>query len=373
MDLRERLAAGAARLLLFPAAAAAAVAWALGMAVLQPLSEPTGPDAYGENNTYWAREIRWATLIGLILLLIVLARGSRWGVRLALAAGALWLAADLVLDRIGPGPDIGHLTAGAAAAAVTCCAVASCLPRAPRPETLFRAAIVAAVASGVVTATESPTDTEPALNVGSAAAGSLLALVAVIAAACAAEARTVSACAAETHIAEAHIAEARTAEARTAVARTDAAGVDPSADWFRIGPAVTAGAVASSIPWLVRMAAPQPSGLRGLAIIGFTVLLVVTVVALVAHRPGSSPSRHTEGVAAIITAVVLPVMFLPLAFAAVVAGIGEPFTILAGNPPIHDADEDVVLILMAVPLGLLLGWVLQSSLLTPVEEQEVAR
>ncbi|MBG0568702.1 hypothetical protein [Actinoplanes aureus] len=48
----------AGRLVMVTLAAVSAVVWALGVTVLQPLSEPTGPDFFGENNTYWARELR---------------------------------------------------------------------------------------------------------------------------------------------------------------------------------------------------------------------------------------------------------------------------------------------------------------------------
>src|SRR5690349_19519321 len=106
------------RIALISLAAVSAAVWAYGMVVLQPLSEPGGPDAYGSNNTYWARELRWGALIALLVAVLAQAGGSRRALRVTVAGATGWLAADLVLDRIDPGSGTVALAAGGAVAAL---------------------------------------------------------------------------------------------------------------------------------------------------------------------------------------------------------------------------------------------------------------
>lgn len=302
-------------------ACAAAVVWAVGVTVLQPLSEPTGPDAFAENNTYWARELRWGALLGLILVLVVHARGGPRATGLVLAGGCAWLAADVGLDRIDPAAYDVMVAIGAAMVALACCAALSFGRAEPRPRVLFTAATVAAVASGLVTGTESPTDSEPALGPGSAATGSLLALVAVVAA----------------------------MDAGGSVGRRHARTL------------VAAGVILSATPWPLRYAWSQPTTGRGLATLAFTVLLLVfTVVALAGPRLRSGRFWADFPAVAAIAAIVLPVMLLPLVLLSVVLPVGGIFTMLAANPPIHSADSDIVTVALAIPIGLVLGTVLHS-------------
>ncbi|WP_127506085.1 hypothetical protein [Actinoplanes solisilvae] len=280
-------------------AAAAAVAWALGLVVLQPLSEPIGPETYA-NNTYWARELRWGALLALVLALIVLSGGRRRANWSIVAGGCAWLAADVVLDRFDVDQGAAWFAAGAAVVALAGCAVVA----APRPGSLRAAAIVAAVASGLATATESPTDTEMGLHLGSAAVGSLLALVAVAAA----------------------------------------------AGRRRVPIAVPV--LAAAVPWLLRFN-PLPDGMLWFGCFAFTVLLVVAVVAL------ATPHVGQHGIVATIAAITLPVMLLPLTLASVLVQSGKPFTLLAANPPI-EVDEDVILIVLAIPVGIVLDHVLRG-------------
>jgi membrane protein YqaA with SNARE-associated domain len=79
----------------------ATVFWAIGLAVLQRLSEPVGPDAYAENNTYWVRDLRFMAVIVVVLGLLLASGGARAGVKPILALGVAWIAADVVLDRVG--------------------------------------------------------------------------------------------------------------------------------------------------------------------------------------------------------------------------------------------------------------------------------
>ncbi|MDT5031461.1 MAG: hypothetical protein QOC94_1632, partial [Actinoplanes sp.] len=62
---------------------AAAALWAYGMTVLQPLNEAGSPYFDGSlgNNTYWAREVRWAAILaGVAALIVVTRRPLRIGV-----------------------------------------------------------------------------------------------------------------------------------------------------------------------------------------------------------------------------------------------------------------------------------------------------
>ncbi|MEU4563413.1 hypothetical protein AB0F72_33965 [Actinoplanes sp. NPDC023936] len=323
------------RLLLLALAAASALVWAFGVTEWQPLSEPTGPDAYGVNNTYWARELRWGALIGLVVVLVVAVRGSRRPTCAVLVAGCGWLAADIALDRIDPASGVAPtavaaaLLCGVAALALPASAAllgapaprqAPVLPAVPGRAAVFTAALVAAVAAGLVTPTESPTDVEPELNLGSALAGSLLALIAV-------------------------------------VAGVHAAG---SISRRRALLAVPAGLVAAATPWVLRYSSPEPTSGRDVGTFAFTVLLVVVVVALAGHGPRLSNYGQDAGVVAAITALAQVGMLLPLLLFSAVLPLGDLFTGLAGNPPVQDADTDLLGVILAVPMGLVLNLLLRG-------------
>ncbi|GAA2709374.1 hypothetical protein [Actinoplanes palleronii] len=307
------------RFLLPPVAAAAAVVWALGVTVLQPLSEPMGVDASGENNTYWARESRWGALFALVMVLIVAVRGGRRATGGVLLFGTFWLALDIGLDRIDPTSGTVALAAGAAVAALAATVVTSGVPAVPRPQVLLSVAAVAAVMSGLITANESPTDTEPLLNPASAATGCLLAVVAVLAA----------------------------VRAAGMVGRLRAIVAVP----------VAIGAAAG--PWLVRHVYPQPSDGRLRGELALVALLVLAVVVLAAPRPQLRMQWLRYPGALAIGAVIVPVMVLPLVLMSIALPIGSLFTALAANPAVDAADEDTIAVLLAIPIGLALGRILR--------------
>ncbi|AEV85873.1 hypothetical protein ACWT_4854 [Actinoplanes sp. SE50] len=308
----------AERLLLLALTVTAATGWALGMTVLQPMSEPTGPDAYGENNTYWARELRWGALIALVVIILVYVRGDRRATRSVLLGGVAWLAADIALDRINPTTVL--LPVAAALTALLCCAAAGGLPLVPQPRTLFGAALVAAIAAGLATDTESPTDVERGLNLGSAAAGSLLAVVAIVA----------------------------------------AARVAATVSRRRIAAAIPAGLVAAATPWVLRLIYPHPTDARNYGTLAFTVLLGSAVVALAAPRPRTHRDWLRYPATVLITTVSVPLMLFPLVIASIALPYGALFTALAGNPEINSADTDNVAVILAVPIGIVLGRMLRG-------------
>ncbi|MCY1136653.1 hypothetical protein OWR29_01485 [Actinoplanes sp. Pm04-4] len=332
------------RLALLTLAVVSAAAWVYGVIELQPLSEP-GPDGYAENNTYWLRELRWGALLALVLAAIAQAGGTRQALRAMTVAGALWLTTDVALDRYDHLP---HATTLAITAVLFYCTVASTGPIANlgpttdagpsasataninpsanatakagaggwRPGVLRAVAVVAAVASGLVAGVESPTDTEPELTSGAATVAFLLALVAVA----------------------------------TAV---HAAG---SFRQRMLAPAL----LVAAVPWLIRFASPQPTTGRAFATFAYLVVLVVIVVAL--SRPHTRQRLRDHAAAAAITAVMVPLVLLPLTLLSIVWQTGKPFTAFAGNPPINTADEDILLVILAVPVGLVLHKALQGLL-----------
>jgi hypothetical protein len=309
------------RALLAVLAAVGAAVWAVGVTVWQPLSEPEHfAGATGENNTYWARELRWGALVAVVLLLVVYVHGDRRATRGVLLGGVAWLAIDIQLDRIDPASGTVAFAIVAAVAAIAGCAAAGAVTAVPRPQVLLTVATVAAVMSSLITITESPTDVEPELNLGSAIVGSLLAAVAVAAA----------------------------VRAAGHVGRTRAV----------VG--LAAGVAAAAGPCLLRARYPQPADGRLYGALLFAALLLLTVVVLAGPRPRAARQWLRYPVALVIGGVTFPLMLFPLVFIAIALPAGRLFTALAGNPPVNGADSDMVYVLLAVPIGWALGRLLRN-------------
>jgi len=322
------------RLMLVTLTAGSAVMWSVGMTVLQPLSEPTGPDGYAENNTYWARDLRWGALFAGVLVLLIYVRGDRRATRGVLLGGAAWLVADILLDRIDPGPDATvPLAIAAGVAAIVACAAAGTVPVVARPRVLLTVAMVAAVMAGEATGVESPTDVEPELNVASAAAGSLLALIAIAAA-------------------------------------VRAAG---SVGRWRTALAVPVGVLAAAGPWVVRLRHPQPDDGRWNSILVLVTLSLLAVVVLAAPRPRSMRDWLRYPAAFAVAAVSWQVLMTPLGYMFIAVPIGNVFTALAGNPAIHSADTDFIAVLLAIPAGMVLGLASRGLILGASRRLSTAR
>ncbi|WIM94324.1 hypothetical protein ACTOB_006341 [Actinoplanes oblitus] len=304
------------RVLLAGLAAAGSALWAVGVTVMQPLSEPAhDPDATGENNTYWARELRWGALFAVIMVLLVYVRGDRRATRGVLLGGLLWLVVDIQLDRIDPASGTVLLAAAAVVGALVACAAAGTVPVVLRHRFLVTVALVAAVMSALATETESPTDVERALNLGSAAAGSLLAVVAVAAA-------------------------------------TRAAG---AVSRLRGVLALVFGALAGAGPWLIRLRHPRPDDARFQGILLLLGLLLFAVVVLAGPRPRHWRDWLRYPVWTALAALVVPAVLVPLLYASIALPIAGILTALAGNPPVNGADTDMIAVLMAIPAGLVAG------------------
>ena len=86
--------------------ASAAIAWVFGMVVWEPVSEPARPwtiAVTGENNTYWARDLRWALIMAAVTGVIVAVGGSGRRSRMAVAGGVVWLFVDALCVRLAHG------------------------------------------------------------------------------------------------------------------------------------------------------------------------------------------------------------------------------------------------------------------------------
>ncbi|GAA0811643.1 hypothetical protein Sya03_16550 [Spirilliplanes yamanashiensis] len=263
------------------------VLWAYGLAVWQPVTEASG---FAENDTYWARDVRWAAATAAVGALLALTRGDR---RVLYGAGA-WLAADLVLDRAGvtPWPVLALIPA-----------VLLLRPYRANRLVLTTAAAVCAATAPVAAMVESPTDTEAALVPSRLAAAVLLVLAAVGCALAAAPSR---------------------ATARLGVAAV--VGV------------VAAGAVAA-------FAASSGELLPG-ALIGGG--LVAAVWALTGPWPGWPRLLGVLGA----VLVGYPLLVSVAAFAQIFVPVAALFTALAGSPAVNSADSDVLYVAVGIVPGL---------------------
>ncbi|WP_212817875.1 hypothetical protein [Polymorphospora rubra] len=308
-------------------AAAAAVGWAIGLAVLQPLTEPSGPDAYAENNTYWVRDLRFMAVVAIALGLILAGRGDRWATRAGVAAGALWIGADVVLDR----SDLAGWPAAGTLAALGCLAVGAVAAiqrrraHRPRRRALVAVAAVGAALTPLAAMIESPTDTEPALTPAAlVVSGILLAL---------------------------------TVGAALAAGLAVPDGTD-AATPARLALAVTVLALgAAGLAW-TRLVEPHeraPSLLLG-------IMLLAGLSLLSAHWPAGRPAWDAQGATIAVLAIGYPVltffwMFL-LMFGTPIATL---LTALAGSIPVNSADTDSLYALVGSATGLTIGALLVTA------------
>jgi hypothetical protein len=151
---------------------AGAWVWAVGLAVYQPLMQPTGTfldettgtdyPNLASNNTYWPRDVRQLAILLALAGVLVMCR-LRWrGVLVGASVALGWLGADLWLDRIdvsGWGSAVWLGLAGTVAFALTCLA-ARRMPdgRPAGPASGRVAGGVAAVLAVAVLAVTSPWD-----------------------------------------------------------------------------------------------------------------------------------------------------------------------------------------------------------------------
>ncbi|MGC1209773.1 MAG: hypothetical protein WA890_00685 [Micromonospora sp.] len=300
-------------------AAASVLWWAVGMAVLQPLTEPAGPwsEMLPGKNTYWARDLRFTALIGVVLGLVLAAGGQRVPTRIAALLGVGWLLADLAVDR----SDLEGWAYVAPLAVAGCAVLAGTVLLLRRRagdqvdevaarRTLLVCACVAAVLAVFGAGVESPTDREPELTWAGLTTGVLmLALSCALAAA-------------------GSVTRAR----RWLTAVLPVAGLA----------ALTA----------TRLLPPDP---RVLAMWATAVLLLTGITLLAWDHPDGRPRWGRHVLAAVSIAVGLPVLVIIMVTVTGSVPIGPVLTALSGNISISDADSDVLISVVGLVAGLVIG------------------
>lgn len=303
-------------------ASAGAVCWAIGLAVLQPGTEPAKPwhDMIAGNNMYWARDLRWMALVTVLVALVTVARGNpvRSGVVVGGMAG--WLALDLYLDRIDVAGPTAAFRLAMGACAVLAVAVGALAwrvrpTRADRRILTFAAILVAAVAP-LAGSLESTTDTEPGLTPSAFVVGAILALVALGAGLAAA----------------------------------------PTLSRYRLLAVLGAVVPAGVGLVLLRLIAP---GDRFPMLVAFAGLLFATVTML-RRRPPESVSGGVFGFLglAVSASVAYAVLTIIVTLFGTIA-LAQAATAYVGNPPM--VDEDVLLSAAGVIVGLIFGGVSMAA------------
>ncbi len=284
---------------------AAAALWAYGATVLQPATEsalrlalqsPAGdmPDA----SSYWARDLRWAAILAVLGVVVVLSRGDGRRCAYALVGALVCVGAEVAFDRANPGPSVLVPTVLIACLLVTVAVVAVYRrPGVPGRRLLTVAGAACATTAMAVASLESPTGHAaivPARLV-------LLAVLIIVAMSC-------------------------------ALTAAPTPGRAPAA--LAVGAGAVALAAAGSHPVPLLLA---------------TVVLLAGVWLLSRSWPG--PRRAAAGIAAIVVAYPI------LAFTCTLVTIdaGRTFTELAGNPAISPADSDMVVALTGALIGVALA------------------
>lgn len=296
------------------AAVLAAGWWAIGLTVLQPLTEPEKPwhDLWAGNNTYWARDVRWVMIMLVAVAVIWACHGDARLSSLAVLGAVAWLGLDTWLDRIDLAGTLAAVVTGiVAVAAVGLISLATRLRTVrPNPSIMVSAATVAGVLA-LHTGIESPTDTEAGLTWSGLVIGVLASAIAI---GCAAQAGP---------------APLRSLKST-------------------IGYAAVAGVL------VIATRSVSPGAVR----LGLNLLLVVIVVTAVLSRSWGPSSRPTAvaGRAGLAAIVVFTILFGSV-IVAFTLDLGSGITMLAGNPPINSADEDPLMPLISAIGGLIAGLV----------------
>ncbi|RQW84032.1 hypothetical protein [Micromonospora globispora] len=302
-------------------AAASVLWWAVGMAVLQPLTEPAGPwsEVLPGNNTYWARDLRFTALIAIVLGLVLAAGGRRVPTRIAALLGVGWLLADVAVDR----SDLEGWAYVAPLAIAGCAVLAGAvllLRRRPGDDvdevaarrTLLVCACVAAVLAVFGAGVESPTDREPQLTWAGLTTGVLMLALTL------------------------------------SCALAAAGSVTGARRWLTAGLAMAglAGLTAT------RLLPPDP---RVLPMWATAVLLLTGITLLAWDHPDGRPHWGRHVLAGVSIAVGLPVLVIILVTVTNLVPIGPVMTALSGNISISDADSDVLVSMVGLVAGLVIG------------------
>jgi hypothetical protein len=299
------------------AGVAAAVVWAVSLAIYQPFMEPTGfftdpntGQAYqnlGGNNTYWPRDIRQIAILLAFAAAILIAGTARRAIVTAAAGTVVWLGADLVLDRFDvAGGVTAAVLAVAGAAWFTGVALAAGRGRTETP-LRYGVATAAGVLGAMVLLLQTPWD-EPVTQPDQVRAENALTLFQV---------------------------------GLIAIAFLVAIGlIGPTQQPWRVAALVAAGAAGTTL------AAKWPY--QGWGMLGlFAVAVAATVMPLAAR--GTRPARLAS-LGAAAAAVAFPavmIMFIPSTL------LGSAMTAVAGSPAINSADTDLSTALLGLGAAVL--------------------
>ncbi|SCG68182.1 hypothetical protein GA0070614_4356 [Micromonospora coxensis] len=313
-------------------AVVAAVLWAVGMTVLQPLTEPVGPwsETLPGNNTYWARDLRFLAILAVAAGLVLAGGGRRDAAVPAVLLAGGWLAVDVAVDRADPygaGATVALAVAGCLAVAATATLVRRPARAAPDRPVLAGTACVAAVLVLVATLIESPTDREPELDPAALATAGLLLALTVAGALAAAP-----------------------ASPSPGTRRPDGSPLPVTAERRRRY-AVAAGIAVVGLVGLVLVRAVEPGHrLTPAAALGTVLLAGVTLLAW--DWPDGRPTWWRHGLATLVAAVLPVGLMVAVAVVTGMLRLAAPLTALAGNSPINSADSDVLLSLSGLLAGL---------------------
>ncbi|MEV4538465.1 hypothetical protein AB0J82_32275 [Asanoa sp. NPDC049518] len=314
-------------------AVGAAVFWGIDLAFWQPLTERSGElvlFSYAENNTYWARDLRFSAVVAIGLAILLAGRGARLSRWAALGVGATWIGADLLLNRADVHGDVAAvvLSVAGAAAALAAALVVRRKTRGDEGERrpLALGAAVSAALAPLVAGIESPTDTEAALTPAAVTLGALLTVLTL------------------------GLALAAAPEL-TAMHRITTGAVLVAA----------AGGLA-----LARVLEPG-SQLGSMMLLGTVQLTAVGL--LTGALPRGAMAWLKQLPKLLVPLVLYPALVLfTVLVTAYLVRVPAWFTALGGNVPVNAADSDTLYALTGVVSGLLIGWlllVIERALVVP--------
>jgi hypothetical protein len=304
-------------------AVGAAVFWGINLALWQPATEQSGGVllfSIAENNTYWARDLRFCAVVAIVSAVLLAGRGGPLARSTGLAVGAGWLGADLVLDRADVGGDatavVLALAGGLAAAATAVLVVRRTGDADPGRRSLVLSGAIGAALTPLVAGIESPTDTEAALTPAALTLGALLTVL--------------------------------------TLALALAAVPGPSTTrWVTTG---AVGVVAAGGLALARLLEPG-SRLGSMMLLGTALLVAVAVLTGEAPRGATAWLRQLPKLLVLLVLYPALVLFTLLVTVYLVP-VPSWFTALAGSVPVNAADSDTLYALVGVATGYLIGWLL---------------
>jgi hypothetical protein len=313
-------------------ACSAAIVWAIDLTTWQPLTEPAKPwhDVTAENNTYWARDLRYFAIILTLASIALVLRGGRCRALVAGAGAIIWTGIDVWLDRVDL---VGSTAAVVLATVASLVLVGASLADRRRParrsgRTLAATAGCAAALAPLIWALESTNDHDMTASGVVAARVALGVTAAVITFAC-----------------------------------TLAAARNPTIGQLA---GLTAVIAATTVGFYLAGQAGQSRLLFLCGIAGqFTAIAFVTS----SHQPMASHRWRLPLVATAYGLIGYPVLaLLTAALTPHLVPVGGLLTWLAGNPPVNAADSDLITALCGLVTGA--GFALLLARSQPHDEPE---